>query len=124
MQKKKQNTRDLWNIINHADIYLEGVTKKEVKGKGAERISEEIKSESESHSVMSDTLRPHGLCSPWNSSGRNTRVDSLSLLQGIFPTQGSNPGLRHCRQIICQLSHKGSPRTLEWVAYPFSNKSS
>ena len=69
MQKKKQNPRDLWNIINHADIYLEGVTKEEVKGKGAERISEEIKSESESHSVMSDTLRPHGLHSPWNSSG-------------------------------------------------------
>ena len=61
MQKKKQNLRDLWNIINHADIYLEGVTKEEEKGKGAERISEEIKSESESHSVMSDTLWPHGL---------------------------------------------------------------
>ena len=49
---------------------------------------------------------------------------SLSLLQGIFPTQGSNPGLPHCRQILYQLSHKGSPRILEWVAYPFSGKSS
>ena len=49
---------------------------------------------------------------------------SLSLLQGIFPTQGSNPGLLHCRQILYQLSHKGSPRILEWVAYPFSGKSS
>ena len=46
------------------------------------------------------------------------------LLQGIFPTQGSNPGLPHCRQILYQLSHKGSPRTLEWVAYPFSSGSS
>ena len=44
MQKKKQNLRDLWNIINHADIYLEGVTKEEEKGKGAERISEEVAS--------------------------------------------------------------------------------
>ena len=47
-----------------------------------------INYESESHSVMSDSLRPHGLYSPWNSPGYNTGVGSLSLLQGIFPTQG------------------------------------
>ena len=47
-------------------------------------------------------------------------MGSLSLLQRIFPTQGSNPGLPHCRQILYQLSHKGSPRILEWAAYPFS----
>ena len=58
---------------------------------------------------MSDSLRPHGLYSPWNSPGQNTRVDSLSLLQGIFPTQGLNPGLLHCRQTLHQLSHRGSP---------------
>ena len=46
---------------------------------------------------------------------------SLSFLQGIFPTQASNPGLLHCRQILYQLSHKGSPGILEWVAYPFSS---
>ena len=46
-----------------------------------------------SHSVMSDSLGPHGLYSPWNSLGQNTGVGSCSLLQGIFPTQGSNPGL-------------------------------
>ena len=57
------------------------------------------KSESESCSVVSDSLRPHGLYSPWNSPDQNTGVGSLSLLQGIFPTQGSNPGLLHCRQI-------------------------
>ena len=79
---------------------------------------------SENHSVMSDSLWPHGLYSPWNSPGQNTEVGSLSLLQGIFPTQGSNPGLLHCRQILYQLSHKGSPRILEWVAYPFSRGSS
>ena len=67
------------------------------------------------------TLQPHGLYSPWNSPGQNTRVGSLSLLQGIFPTRGSNPGLPHCRQILYQLSHKGSPRTLEWVAYAISS---
>ena len=56
------------------------------------------------------TLRPHGLYSPWSSPGQNTGVGSLSLLQRIFPTQGSNPGFLHCRQILYQLSHKGSPR--------------
>ena len=81
-------------------------------------------SESEGHSVVSDSLRPHGLYSPWNSPGQNTGVGKLSLLQGIFATQGSNPGLMHCRQILYQLSHEGSPRTLEWVAFPFSRGSS
>ena len=61
---------------------------------------------------------------PWNSPGQNTGVGCHALLQGIFPTQGSNPGLLHCRQILYQLSHKGSPRILEWVAYPFSSGSS
>ena len=46
-----------------------------------------------SHSVMSESLQPHGLYSPWHSPGQNTGVGSLSLLQGIFPTQGLNPGL-------------------------------
>ena len=49
------------------------------------------------------------LCEPyssWNSLGQNTGVGSLSLLQGIFPTQGSNPGLPHCRQILYQLYFK------------------
>ena len=45
---------------------------------------------------------------PWNSPGQNSSVGSHSLLQGIFPTQGSNPGLPHCRQILYQLSHQGS----------------
>ena len=48
---------------------------------------------------------------------------SVSLLQGIFPTRGSNPGLPHYRQIFYQLSHKGSPRIMEWVAYPFCSGS-
>ena len=64
--------------------------------------------QSESCSVMSDSLPPHGY-SPQNSLGQNTGVGSLSLLQGIFPTQGHKPGLLHCRWILYQLSHKGSP---------------
>ena len=59
-----------------------------------------------------------------NSSGKNTGVGCHALLQGIFPTQGLNPGLLHCRQILYTLSHQGSPRILEWVAYPFSSGSS
>ena len=72
------------------------------------QMANEVKG-GESRSVMSNSLRPYGLHSPWNSPGQNTGVDSFSLLQGIFPTQGSNPGLPHCRQILYQLSHKGSP---------------
>ena len=79
---------------------------------------------SENHSVLTDSLRPHRLYRPWISPGQNTGVGSLSLLQGIFPTQGLNPGLPHCRRILYQLSYKGNPRILEWVAYPFSNRSS
>ena len=79
---------------------------------------------SENRSVVSYCLQPRGLYSPWNSPDQNTGVGSFSLLQGIFPTQGSNPGLLHCRWILYQLSHKGSPRILEWVAYPFSRGSS
>ena len=59
----------------------------------------------ESCSVVSDSLQSHGLYCPWNSPGHNTGVGSLSLLQGIFPTQVSNLGLAHCRWILYQLSH-------------------
>ena len=59
-------------------------------------------------SVRSDSLQLHGLYSPWNSPGQNTGVGSRSQLQGILPTQGSNQGLLHCRQIIYQLRHQGS----------------
>ena len=58
-----------------------------------------------------------------DSLGKNTGVGYHALLQGIFLTQGSNPSLLHCRQILYCLSHQGSPRILEWVAYPFSRGS-
>ena len=83
------------------------------------RVSTESKSTN--RSVLSDPLLPY---SPWNSPEQNTGMGSLYFLQGIFPTQGLIPGLLHCRQILYQLSHKGTPRILEWVAYPFSCGSS
>ena len=83
-----------------------------------------MKPESESRSVVSDSLQPHGLYSSWTFPGQNAGVGSLSLLQGLFPTQGSHPGLLHCRWILYQLSYQGSPRILERVAYPFSSGSS
>ena len=76
----------------------------------------------QSHGLYS--MGPRGLYSSWNSPGQNTGVGNLSFLQGIFPTQGSNPALPHCGWILYQLSHKRSPRTLEWIAYPFSSRSS
>ena len=79
---------------------------------------------SESCSITSNSLRPHGLYSPWTSPGQNTGEGILSLLQGIFPTQELNPGLPHCRHTLYQLSQKGSPRILEWVTCSFSRGSS
>ena len=74
------------------------------------------------------------LCNPMNcclsgssvhrdSPGKNSGVGCHALLQGIFPIQGSNPGSLHCRWIFYYLSHQGSPRIVEWVAYPFSRGS-
>ena len=83
--------------------------------------SNEVKWKSLSHVRLFVT---HGLNSPWDSLGQNTGVGRLSFFQGIFPTQGLNPGLPHGRRILYQLSRKGSPRILEWVAYPFSTRSS
>ena len=75
-------------------------------------------------SGMTGWLNWTGLYSPWNSLSQNNGVGSLSLFQGIFPTKGGNTGLPLCRRILYQLSHQGSPRILEWVAYPFSSRSS
>ena len=80
-------------------------------------------SESESHTVMSDSLRPHWLYSPWNFPGQNTGVGSLSLLQETFPTQGLNPGVPHCRRILYQLSHKGRPKFPEGHANSLGSSS-
>ena len=74
-----------------------------------------------SHSVVSDSLQPHGLCSPGNFPGQNTGMGSLSLLQRIFPTQGSNPGLPALQADSLPAELQG---ILEWVAYPFPRGSS
>ena len=78
---------------------------------------------SESCSVMFESLWPHGLYGPWNSPDQNT---GLGISRGSSQPRDRTEvwGLLHCRQILYQLSHKGSPRILEWVAYPFSSGSS
>ena len=82
-----------------------------------------------SHSVVSDSLLPHGynlsrFSVHGDSPGKNTGVGCHAHLQGIFPTQGSNPSFLHCGWILYHLRHQGSPRILEWVAYHFSRGSS
>ena len=73
-----------------------------------------------SRSVVSDSLWPHGLwptmlLHPWDFPGKSTGVGCHFLLQGIFPTQGSNLGLPHCRQMLYHLRHQGSASSLKWV---------
>ena len=89
--------------------------------KSAPHESEKNKKKKVAQSCL--TLWLHGLHNPWNSPGQNTGVGSLFLFQGLFSTQGLNPRLLHCRQILYQLSHQGSPRILEWVGIPFSSGS-
>ena len=76
-------------------------------------VSHEVMGPDASSSVVSNSLQPHGLypvrlLCPWDSPGKNTEVSCHLLLQGIFPTQGSKPGLLHWRQILYCLSHQGS----------------
>ena len=74
--------------------------------------------------LRSPALQADSLPAEPQGKPKNTGVNSVSLLQRIFLTQESNWGLLHCRWIFYQLSHKGSPRILEWVACPFSSRSS
>ena len=76
-----------------------------------------VKVKSESHSVVSDSLQPHELYSPWNSPDKNTGVSGHSL-QRIFPMQESNWGFLHCRQILYQLSYQGSPHLVKAMSFP------
>ena len=150
-QAKSQLNLWIWNLFLHCDLFLETAAGPFYPGHGKMKTgvsstlgrqgwslmpslprfdskldkTQTISWKCESCSVVSDSLWPHGLYSPWNSPGQSTGVHSLSLLQGIFPTQGSNPGLPHCRWIIYHLSHQGSPRkNTGVVAYPFSRGSS
>ena len=86
-------------------------------------MSHQIRSDQISHSVVSDSLRSHGLYTPWHSPSQNTGVDNLSLLQGLFPTQESNPGLLHYRWIFLPAEPQGKPKNtgvgslslLQWI---------
>ena len=75
-------------------------------------------------SLLLHGLWPVKLLCPRDSPGKNIGVGCHSLLQEIFPAQGLNPGLLHCRWILYHLSQQGSPRILEWVAHPFSRQTS
>ena len=89
---------------------MSGKKQKESSIQVAGSLSQGVnESENESCSVVLDSLQPHRLYSPWNSPGEKTGVGSLSLLQGIFPTQKLNQCFLHCRQILYQLSYYGSP---------------
>ena len=77
--------------------------------------------ESESHSVMLDSLQPHGLYSQWNFPHQNTGGGSLSLFQGIFPSKGLNPCLQHCRWILYQLNYQGSNIKIIIIKSVYSN---
>ena len=119
--------KDLHNPDNHDGVitYLESdILEYEVKWALLGSITTNKASGGGGIPVELFQVLKDGLYSLWNSPGQNTGVGSLSLLQGIFPTQESNPGLSHCRWILYQLSQKESPRILEWVAYSFSRGSS
>ena len=79
-----------------------------------------LKLESESCSIMSNSLWPHGLYSPWNSPSQNTGVGSHSLLQGILPIQESQPGLPYFMWILYHLSHQGSPFYIHTHKYVYT----
>ena len=98
---------------------IDSILQKRLSKQSTNCIHYTIQSESESRSCVSNSLWPNGLYTPWNSPGQNTGMGSLSLLQHIVPPQGLSTGLLHWRLILCQLSHKGSPRMLKWAAYPF-----
>ena len=111
LEKFSQNVSKIWRVeaiknirekIHHIgfvnDFFAMKQETQETEGKLLEwkiKTFYMLKKWSESHSVVSDSLWPHGLYSPWNSAGQNTGVNNLSFLQGIFPTQRLNPGLSH-----------------------------
>ena len=81
---------------------------------------------SQSHPNLCNPMdySPPGSSLHGDSSGKNTGAGCHALLQGIFPTQGLNPGFPPCRQILYHLNHQGSPRILALIAYPFSRRTS
>ena len=122
---QKSNLGHLYCRENLYQLSDQGTTECRERGPNHQELSSSRVLEINQHSFSKSKLLSHVRLfvtpwpySPWNFPGQNTGVGCLSLLQGIFPNQGSNPGLPHCRQILYQLSYKGSPRILQWVAYP------
>ena len=102
---KNTTCKDLY--INDYNTFISGSKK---MGEKSKHPTTRVKGKW-SHSVMSNSLRPHGLeptklLCPWDFPGNSTGVDCPFLLQRIFPTQGSNPGLLHCRQMLYRLRHQ------------------
>ena len=118
---RKQNIRR--NVLLKEHFHTAGLLslnlREEIHSKNS---ANQIRCERESHPVVSNPLHPHGLYSPRNSPGQNPGVGGLSLLQRVLPTQGSNPGLPHCRQILYQLSYQEIPYEfhLSCICNPFS----
>ena len=83
------------------------------KSSGFILISNKVKSLSRVQLFATPWTVPTRLLCPWNFPGKSTRVGCHFLLQGIFPTQGSNPGLLHCRQLLYCPSHQRSPKILK-----------
>ena len=83
----QQGTLQMGHLTAHQDVLLPK------SKKTYQEFASFFFHESESRSVVSNSFQPRGLSSPWNSPGQNTGVGGFSLLQGIFPTQGKNPGL-------------------------------
>ena len=111
----------LGNIHHYNTIVLKWIWLKS-KGSTKNGAPGPVSEVGESHSVVPVACQaPLSMefSRPEHCRVRVRAVDSRSLLQGIFPTQGLNPGLLHCGWILYHLSHKGGPRTLEWVAYHF-----
>ena len=105
--------------ISH-EFYLERLNEREREKReegGSLSLSTNVRG---NHSAVLSHCKPPGSSVCGDSPGKNTEVGCHAFFQGIF----SNPGLPHCRQILYHLSPQGSPRMLEWVAYPFSRKSS
>ena len=119
-RRDEQDGGGAWNRAKSADPRkvgrIHGVGSCWGRGRGAPGPSD-ADSDSGRHSTVSDSLQPHGLHSLWNLPGQNPGVGSLSLLPRIFPTQGSNRGLLHCRRILYQLSSQGSLRIRKCGAY-------
>ena len=112
---------EVWNWSSYFDHFLVGLTK-------TEHVPSSVLLQLSCFRCVqlcaTRGLQPARLLCAWASLGKNPGVGCHAFLQGTFPTQGSNPSLPPCRQILYCLSHRWSPRTLQWVAYHFSRGSS